>query len=122
MPNHMSNKLRIPSPWSQFSLFIGLGGGMLVFFAIVSSIIYKVTGLGSQFLSGLPMDDARAADIGKLVQFLFSITVFGLTGYLYALLSFRENPGYLLGLRAPERNIFYLLAVVLLLFSLPLEE
>jgi membrane protease YdiL (CAAX protease family) len=95
---------------------------MLVFFAIVASIIYKVTGLGSQVLSGLPMDDARAADIGKLVQFLFSITVFGLTGYLYALLSFRENPGYLLGLRAPERNIFYLLAVVLLLFSLPLEE
>jgi len=122
MPNHMSNKLKIPSPWSQFSLFIGLGGGMLVFFAIVASFIYKVSGLGNEALLGLPMDDVRAADIGKLVQFLFSVTVFGLTGYLYARLSFRENPGYQLGFRAPVRNSFYLLAILLLLFSLPLEE
>jgi uncharacterized protein len=95
---------------------------MLVFFAIVAGTIYKVTGLGNEILSGLSMDDVRVADIGKLVQFLFSITVFGLTGYLYARLTFREKPGYYLGLRPPARNVFYLLAILLLLCSIPLEE
>jgi len=118
----MSNKIRIPSPWSQLSLFIGLAGGALVFFALIASIIYNVTGSGSQVHSGLSMDDARAVDIGKVVQFLFSTMVFGLTGYLYARFTFREKPGYQLGFRAPVRNSFYLLAILLLLFSLPLEE
>jgi membrane protease YdiL (CAAX protease family) len=122
MPNRMSNKLRISSPWSQFSLFIGLGGGALVFFVIVAGVIYKISGIGNQTVPGLTMDNASAVDIGKLVQFLFSITVFGLTGYLYARLTFWERPGYQLGLRPPARNIFYLLAIVLLLVSLPLEE
>lgn len=95
---------------------------MLVLFAIVASTIYKVSGLGDQVLAGLPMDDGRAADIGKLVQFLFSVMVFGLTGYLYARLTFQERPGYHLGFRPSERNIFYLLAIMLLLASFPLEE
>jgi membrane protease YdiL (CAAX protease family) len=122
MPNHMSNKLRISSPWSQFSLFIGLGGGALVFFVIVAGAVYRISGIANQTVPGLTMDNAKAADIGKLVQVLFSIMVFGLTGYLYARLTFWERPGYHLGLRPPARNIFYLLAVVLLLVSLPLEE
>jgi membrane protease YdiL (CAAX protease family) len=61
-------------------------------------------------------------DTSKLVQFLFSVTLFGLTGYLYARFTFQESPGYNLGLRPPVRNSFYLLAILLLLFSFPLEE
>jgi uncharacterized protein len=118
----MSNNYRIPSPWSQLSLFIGLAGGSLVFFVILAGAIYKISGFGDQMISGLSMDDVRATDINKLVQFLFSVVVFGLTGYLYARFTFRERPGYHLGFRPPVRNSFYLLAILLLLFSLPLEE
>jgi|HubBroStandDraft_1064217.scaffolds.fasta_scaffold07004_6 membrane protease YdiL (CAAX protease family) len=118
----MSNKLRIPSPWSQFSIFVVLGGGMLIAFALIGSLIYKVTGMGDQMRSGLPMDDVAALDVGKLVQFLFSVIVFGLTGYLYARVTFRERPGYNLGLRPATRNSFYLLAILMLILALPLEE
>lgn len=118
----MSNKARIPSPWSQFSLFIALGGATLIFFAIVANIIYKMTGIGDRVVSGLSMNDVAAADVGKLVQFLFSFMVFGLTAYLYARLALRGKPAYQLGLRAPWGNSFFILAILLLLFSLPLEE
>jgi uncharacterized protein len=118
----MSNKPRIPSPWSQFSLFVVVGGGMLIIFAIVAGFVYKVTGVGVQMKTGLPFDDVRVLDIGKLVQFLFSVVVFGLTGYLYALVTFRDHPGFHLGLRPATRNSFYLLAILMLIFALPMEE
>ncbi|HUB60325.1 MAG TPA: CPBP family intramembrane glutamic endopeptidase [Puia sp.] len=95
---------------------------MLIFFILVSGIIYQVTGIGNRLIAGLTLDDTAAADVGKLVQFFFSVLVFGFTGYLYARFTFRDTPGYHLGLRPAARNIFYLLAILLLLFSFPLEE
>jgi len=95
---------------------------MLIVFAIFGGLIYNLTGIGSQMKSGLPMDDVRAIDVGKLVQFLFSVIVFGLTGFLYAQVTFRDRPGYHLGLRPATRSSFYLLAVLMLIFALPLEE
>jgi membrane protease YdiL (CAAX protease family) len=118
----MSIKLRIPSPWSQLSILIGLGGAMLIFSLILGAIIYKICGSGSLLDSTKALDDTAMIDTSKLVQFLFSIILFGLTGYLYARFTFQENPGYYLGLRPPARNSFYLLAILLLLFAFPMEE
>jgi hypothetical protein len=118
----MSNKYRIPSPWSQFSLFVGLGGGMLIVFVLLATVIYKVAGLGVPVGSGDGQAGAAAIETSKLIQALFSLTVFGLTGYLYARLTFHDRPGYQLGLRRAARSSFYLLAILLLLFSLPAEE
>jgi membrane protease YdiL (CAAX protease family) len=95
---------------------------MLIVFAIIGGLIYNVTGMGDRMRSGLSMDDVAALDVGKLVQFLFSVVVFGLTGFLYARVTFRDRPGYHLGLRPATRNSFYLLAILMLIFALPLEE
>jgi uncharacterized protein len=95
---------------------------MLITFFILGGFIYKVTGIGTQITPGLPVDDVKASDIGKLVQLLFSTIVFGLTGYLYARFTFRDRPGYHLGLRPATRSSFYLLAILLLIFAFPLEE
>jgi membrane protease YdiL (CAAX protease family) len=96
---------------------------MLVLFAVIGGFIYKVTGIGNRIGSGLlTMDDVAAADIGKLVQFLFTVIVFGLTGYLYARVTFFERPGYHLGFRPAARSSFFLLAILLLVFAFPLEE
>lgn len=68
------------------------------------------------------MDNATAADVGKVVQFLFTAMVFGLTGYLYARVTFFNRPGYNLGFRPAINRSFFLLAILLLVFALPLEE
>jgi membrane protease YdiL (CAAX protease family) len=95
---------------------------MLITFLILGDFVYKVTGIGNQIRSGHPVDEVRASDIGKLVQLLFSAIVFGLTGYLYARFTFRDRPGYHLGLRPATRSSFYLLAILMLIFAFPLEE
>lgn len=95
---------------------------MLIFFVILAGVIYKISGLGNQLASGLNMNDTHTADVSKLVQFLFSFTAFGLTGYLYGRLTFRERPERHLGFRPPSRNIFYILAIFMLVCSIPLEE
>src|SRR5215469_9198105 len=93
----MPNKLRIPSPWSQLSLFVTLGLTMFVLSSVLGYVIYRKAGIENPLNVGT--DEAAYADVGKLVQFIFSVTVFGLTGYLYAKLTFFGRPGYYLGLR-----------------------
>jgi membrane protease YdiL (CAAX protease family) len=95
---------------------------MLIVFAIIGGLVYNVAGVGGQMRSGLSTDDVAALDVGKLVQFLFSVVVFGLTGFLYARFTFRDRPGYHLGLRPATRSGFYLLAILMLILALPLEE
>lgn len=118
----MSNNYRTPSPWSQLSLFIGLAGAMFIFFVLLSSVVYLIAGLGDRIKPGMAFNDIAVIDISKIVQFLFSVIVFGLTGYLYARFAYRDRPVYALGFRPAARNGFYLMAILLLVFSLPLEE
>ncbi|HEV2355035.1 MAG TPA: CPBP family intramembrane glutamic endopeptidase, partial [Puia sp.] len=64
----------------------------------------------------------RFVDFGKLLQALFSIVLFGLTGYLYGAFTFYDRIAWNLGLRRGPKPVFFLLAVLLLLVSFPLEE
>jgi membrane protease YdiL (CAAX protease family) len=118
----MSNNLRVPAPWSQFSVFIGMAGACLISFVLVAGFVYQVTGYGNAASTGSLLSDPRSIGIAKIVQVLFSLTVFGLTGYMYARITFREGPLYQLGLRPPSRNSFYLFAILLLLVAVPLES
>jgi uncharacterized protein len=118
----MSNKLRIPSPWSQFSVFLAIAGGSLILFWILAGFVVQITGIGGQAGSEKALTDIYTIDVSKIVQVLFSVIVFGLTGYLYARVTFRERPLTELGLRWPSVSIFYLMAIILLIFSFPLEE
>jgi hypothetical protein len=116
----MSNKLRIPSPWSQLAVFLGLWGACLIFSFILITVVYHLAGVSTQ--AGLGVTDPGTIDVGKLAQGLFSLSMFGLTGFLFGRLAYRERPGYELGLRAPSKAGFYLLAIVLLIAAIPLEE
>ena len=118
----MSNKLRIPSPWSQFAVFLGSAGASLILFVFLAGVVYQLAGMGGLGKGGLSLTDARSIEINKIIQVLFSVTIFGLTGFLYARLTFFQNLGPALGLRSASRNSFYLLAVVLLLCAIPLES
>src|SRR6185312_16298514 len=116
----MTNQARVRSPWSQLSLFFGLAGATLIIFAIEQLIVYLAAGVNAK--AGAVQVDLLPIGTVKLLQLMFSLTVFGLTGYLYAVVSFRKEPGYQLGLRPAAKSIYFLMAVCLLLFSFPLEE
>lgn len=117
----MSNNLKIPSPVSQLALFMGLAGGALIFYGIIGGAIQQSAGIMSEIRTGTAWDNPRAINILKWLQALSSIMVFGIPGYFYARLVFRDRPLYQLGLRPAVKINFYLLAILLLLISLPLE-
>src|ERR1700744_4769961 len=120
-PNHMSNNLKIPSPWSQLALFMGLAGGTLILYGIFANAIYQYYGILGQIRADTVWGNTRAIGVIKWVQALSSIMVFGIPGYFYARLAFRDRPLHQLGLRPAVKVNFYLLAILLLLISLPLE-
>jgi membrane protease YdiL (CAAX protease family) len=118
----MPNNLKIPSPWSQLALFMGLLGGALILFLVVGGVIYHF----AESLQNVPPgpaapDDPRMIGAKKLLQALSSIIVFGIPGYFYAKQTFRDRSLHHLGFRPAVRGNFYLLAILLLLVSLPLE-
>jgi membrane protease YdiL (CAAX protease family) len=114
-------KVRIPSPWSQLFLFVGLGLATMVVFSLLYFVLDQLTG-GNHAAAGVASNDTASIDFSKIVQVLFSVVVFGFTGFLYARFTFRDRPGYQLGLRPATRGGFYIFAVLLLLCSIPLEE
>jgi membrane protease YdiL (CAAX protease family) len=117
----MSNNLKIPSPWSQLALFMLTLGGALIFYGVVANLIEKAAGIADEVRNGTAWDDPRAIGILKWVQALSSILFFGIPAYCYAQLTFRDKPFYRLGFRPAVPANFYLLAILLLLISLPLE-
>ena len=100
---------------------MGLLGGALLVFGSIAIFIYQSAGIAGEVRAGTAWGDLRAIGIMKWVQALSSILVFGIPAYFYARLTFRDQPLYQLGLRPAVRSNFYLLAILLLLISLPLE-
>ncbi|GGB09439.1 hypothetical protein GCM10011511_36210 [Puia dinghuensis] len=62
-----------------------------------------------------------SANTLKLAQIANTVLLFGVPAFLYARLTFADHPLYNLGFRPAEKRNFYLLAILLLFFSFPLE-
>lgn len=107
----MSSNLKIPSPWSQLALLAILAGCSLILAAVVTLMIPGV------HAGQLP------SDIGtlKLVQVISSVILFGIPPLFYALMTFRQHPLEELGFRPAMKTSFYLITIVLLFCSFPLE-
>jgi membrane protease YdiL (CAAX protease family) len=117
----MDKNLRIPSPWSQLALWVGLVCAAFVVVAVVSLFVV----LGKVGVGGLrdQIDFSNPSLVGtlKVLQAVSTVILFGMPALLYARLTFREKPQYYLGMRAPAKGGFYLLGVLLLICSFPLE-
>jgi membrane protease YdiL (CAAX protease family) len=116
----LKNYLKISSPWSQLGLFFGLLGGGLVLASVMDGVILLAKGVVS-VQKGLDLGDPRLTGALKFIQGLNTVVIFGIPSLLYARLTFREHPLDHLGFRKAQKNVFYLLAVALLLFSFPVE-
>src|ERR1700743_1828019 len=118
---YMSNNLKIPSPWSQLVLFIGLLVGGIVIYSVIDILIHTLMGIPEVTKLGHIPIDSRSIAVMKFLQGLSSIIVFGFPAYFYATQTFRERPLYRLGFRPAVKGNFYLLAILLLVVSFPLE-
>ncbi len=113
----MSNNLKIQSPWTQLGLFIGLLGGGLVFYSLVTAIF-----LGSKGAIDLHSTDPAMIVKIKWLQAIFTIFFFGLPGLIYAQQTFRNTPLLSFGFRPAEKSIFYVIGILLLITSFPFES
>jgi len=118
----MNKTLKISSPWSQLGLFMLLLGGSLILTTVITgAILLARTGLDGVRPGGMNLEDPRFTGVLKLIQAVSTVTIFLLPALLYARLTSRERPLDFVGFRPARRNIFYLLAVAILLCSFPLE-
>jgi membrane protease YdiL (CAAX protease family) len=116
----VKNYRKISSPWTQLGLFMLLLGAAVILTGVLAAIILSSKGMDISHVN-LDFNDPGLKGVLKLLQGLNTVIVFALPALLYARLTFRQHPGYYLGLRPVGKNIFYGLAVALLLFSFPLE-
>jgi hypothetical protein len=96
-------------------------GGALILASVVTRAVLSAKGV--DLSHGEPdLNDPRLT-IGllKFLQGLTTVIVFALPAVLYASLTFREQPLYFLGFRHAGKNIFYGLAIAILLLSFPAE-
>jgi uncharacterized protein len=109
------------NPWSQLSLFLFLfGGGWILANIAGAGILIAKVGIAN---AGKAMDlsDPRLSGTLKGVQALTSMIFFGIPAFGYAWRTFRDNPMQQLGFRPTPHILFYLLAILLLVASVPFE-
>ena len=116
----MQKNLKIPSLWSQLALFLMLYGVGWILAQIAGGAIL-VARLGLHNLRDIDPSDPRITGTLKLIQALSTIFLFGVTAFVSAWRTFSDRPLYHLGFRPANKSNFYILAVLLLLFSIPFE-
>jgi membrane protease YdiL (CAAX protease family) len=115
-------KRSVPSnPWSQLALFLLLLGAAFIFANIVGGgILVAKLGIG-EIHQGMNFSDPHLTGVLKAIQALSTIIIFGIPAFGYAWRTFRDQPMHYLGFRPVDKKIFYLLAIILLVGSIPFE-
>ena len=116
----MQKNLKIPSLWSQLALFLMLYGVGFILAQIAGGVILGVR-LGLHDVRGIDPSDPRITGALKVIQALSTVLLFGVTAFVSTWRTFWERPLYHLGFRPAGKKNFYILAVLLLLFSIPFE-
>src|ERR1700761_5248005 len=107
----MNNNLRLPSSGSQLAVFLLTTGCSFILAAAVIALLPGV------HAGQMPTDPGAI----KLLQGVSSIILFGVPSIIYAVATFRKRPLQELGFRPAEKPIFYLIPILLLIVSIPLE-
>ena len=115
----MQANLKIKSPWAQLGLFAALIVGFLVFTSLVVAVIYALNGVKLTDVSKIDFSAPGMADFMKLLQAVSSVTIFFLPAFVFAFLVARKHQMQFLGFQKAQKLNFYLLAILIIFFSLP---
>ncbi|HXB07613.1 MAG TPA: CPBP family intramembrane glutamic endopeptidase [Puia sp.] len=102
----ITNNVKPRSPWAQLGLFLWLFGAAFVVVVMIQLMA-----------AGLP----QSYTMKKGLQMISTIIWFGAPAFFYARLSFPDRALDHLGFRPAVRTNFYLLSILLLVCSFPLE-
>jgi membrane protease YdiL (CAAX protease family) len=117
----MNDYLGISSPRRQLGLYIFLlVAGLVLAFVISVSILLAAGGLKGAG-AGIGLDHPGSIALLKFLQCVSTVAIFLVPAWLFSFYVFRDRPFYHLGFRKASGISFYLLAVLLLLLSFPLD-
>jgi membrane protease YdiL (CAAX protease family) len=118
----MSHNLKIPSTGRQLGLFIFLLGACYLAAGLLGRSMLVARGIISNQHPSIDFGDPRlSSGLFKFIQGASTVIIFGIPPLLFSLLTFRSKALYGLGFRMPEKSLFYLLGIVLICCSIPLE-
>jgi len=115
----MRSYLRIRSPWGQLALFFSLLGMALMVTSLLGAFLLLAKGVGLNDIKNLDFTNPRILETLKWIQGLSSITIFLVPGLVFAFIAFRRDPLFFLGLREPEKLNYFILAILIMGFSVP---
>jgi uncharacterized protein len=112
----MRSYLRIQSPWAQLAIFLGMFGTAIVLLGI---IIISINGVDAADIKKLDFNNVHAVNILKLIQSISTVALFFVPSIIFAFIIFNYNQLYFFGFHKPEKNNFFILALVIVIVSVP---
>lgn len=116
----MNPSLKVPSAWSQLAIFLGMFGAAFMVYGVVTALVLKVNGFSIMSAADIDWSNAKTVQLFKWLQAISSVVIFLIPAWLFSRIVFNSNHFYFLGFRKAYRLSMYLLAVLALLFALPL--
>ncbi len=115
----MRSYLRVQSPWSQLALFFLLLAGALFFTSLIGAGILLIKGVPVDSVKNLDFNNVQIVNLLKLIQGISTVTLFLIPGLIFAFIIFNYNQFYFFGFRKSEKNNFYILGILIVVFSVP---
>ena len=117
---YMKSNIRFKSPWSQLVLFLGLLLSFVILANAVVAIILLAKGLISTGQKTLDLSDPKLIEAFKSMQVIYTLIGFLLPALVYSWITFNYRSLYFLGFGPSQKFNFYILAILLMIISLPL--
>ena len=120
LTNYMTNYLKYRSPWLQLVIFGSLVIGILFVAGVIGILIiakwYNISALG---ISNPDFSNPSVVSALKAMQAVSTIAIFLVPPLVFAYLS-DKNPLKYAGFKKPAPALFYIISVLIILFSVPM--
>jgi membrane protease YdiL (CAAX protease family) len=116
----MAGHLRVKSPWSQLSIFLGLFGVAFILGYLIMGIIMLSMGIADVGSAGkLDLTNPKVLSGMKLIQAISSILVFLLPAAIFARIVQPNRTFQFLGVKPAQVKSMYVLAIVGIILAFP---
>jgi membrane protease YdiL (CAAX protease family) len=121
----MQTYLKTRPAWIQLMLFLGMAFGLLMVISLIGIVIYSSnTGISFMELSNPDRWDLNNRETITSIRFMQTLQFFGLfvvPVFLFAYFS-DPSPHQYLGLKQPNRTLFWIIGILLMIIAIPLVE
>ena len=121
----MQSYLKTKPVWMQLVLFFGMALGIFLVIGVIGSVLLsKMTGISMMEVTNMESWDFKEPGQMTFMRGMLAVQFLGL--FLIPSLLFGyfsdPHPARYLGLKAPSKNIFWIIAILSLLLAIPLID